>query len=301
MDALKVAFDTLVVGALALPWLGVLLRMHFPPSGDRRGDGYAALVSALPDHAKEAVLSVVILSLGYFLGAAVSRIADDFLGDADVWSLPTEASIRHAVYLHEYCHVDVNVVQATTLPKALQSQEGAVCGLHDQQREDDAITQFFRLQESRLLLQGDDKTSRFRALHDQNVILRGAVLNGLTLSTLCLFGFCASFTVGVRPWKRFVLSRAIAISLAIYGAYAVWMHFHVFVKDPDSFRDPPLAEGLMVLLGIGGFFAKARVESRSKYGNGFWLAGALTIVAYGAWWWTEVMYNQGILHTYPTL
>jgi hypothetical protein len=31
MDALKLAFDTLIVGALALPWLAVLLRMYVAP------------------------------------------------------------------------------------------------------------------------------------------------------------------------------------------------------------------------------------------------------------------------------
>ena len=103
MEALKFAFNTLVIGALALPWLAVLLRMYISPGTDGKAGGPWAVVSALPEHGREAVLSVTILALGYFLGVAVSRISDDFFGEDDLWSLPTEPSIREDVYYHEYC------------------------------------------------------------------------------------------------------------------------------------------------------------------------------------------------------
>lgn len=313
MEALKFAFDTLIIGALALPWLAVLLRLYFLPPIDGNAEAQWPLVSALPEHARDAVLSVAILSLGYFLGAAVSRISDDFLGDDDMWSLPTEPSIREDVYYHEYCDIQ-GVVAAMTLPNQLGKAEVSFCPPMDpiskerasreagwNKKWSDAITQFFRLEEGKLLLQGDEKTSRLRELHDQIVILRGATLNGMVLSTLCFFGFCVSFRSGSRNWRNFGLTHAAAVALMLYGGYSVYSHFHNLGSEPDSFRDPPLAEALMILVGMAGLLAKARVDSRWKYARGCGLSFALTIMAYGAWWWTEVMYNQGVIHAYPTL
>src|SRR5258708_39939932 len=116
MEALKFAFNTLVIGALALPWLAVLLRMYLLP--DEKPDGPLALVSALPERTRDAVLGVAILAVGYFLGAAISRISDDCFGDADLWSMPTEPSIREDVYYHEYCDLK-GVVAASKLPGQL--------------------------------------------------------------------------------------------------------------------------------------------------------------------------------------
>jgi len=313
MDALKFAFNTLVIGALALPWLAVLLRMYLLSPTDGKSEGHAALVSALPEHARDAVLSVAILALGYFLGAAVARVSDDFFGDDDLWSLPTEPSIREDVYYHEYCDVE-GVLAVGKLPHQLEEPEVSFCpkkapmSLERPRREadwhktwGDAITQFSRLEESKLLLQGDDKTTRLRELHDQSVILRGATLNGMVLSSLCFFGFCASFRPGSQSWRNFGWTHAAAVALVLYGGYTLFSHFHNFSGDPDSFRDPPLAEGLMVLVGIAGLLARASADSRWKYAHGCGLSFALTMVAYGAWWWTEVMYNQGVIHAFPTL
>jgi hypothetical protein len=71
MEALKFAFDTLVIGALALPWLMVLSRMYLPAEMDGKAGKHLALVFALPEHTKSAVLSVMILALGYFLGVRI--------------------------------------------------------------------------------------------------------------------------------------------------------------------------------------------------------------------------------------
>jgi hypothetical protein len=130
----------------------------------------------------------------------------------------------------------------------------------------------------------------------------GATLNGMVLSALCFFGFCASFHRGSsRDWRSFGSARAAAVALILYGGYSVYRHFQKLSGDPDSFRDPPLAEMVMVLVGITGLLAKARADSRWKHAHGCALSFALTLVAYGAWWWAEVMYNQGVIHSYPTL
>jgi hypothetical protein len=313
MEALKLAFDTLIIGALALPWLAVLMHLYSLPPINGKAGKHVALMAAVPEHTRDIVFGVAILALGYFLGAAVSRVSDDFFGDADLWSLPTEPSIREDVYYHEYCDVR-GVVAAATLPYRLAEPAVLFCpakatgsserlqreaGWHD--HWGDAITQFFRLEEAKLLLQGDDKTTRLRELHDQIVILRGATLNGMMLSTLCLFGFCASYRRGLRGWLKFGSTHAPAVALSLYGAFTLFWLFWLIRHDPDAFRDPPLAEGLMAMVGIAGLLATSPPESRVKYAHGCGVSFALTLVAYGAWWWTEVMHNQGVIHAYPTL
>ena len=307
MEAVKFAFDTLLVGALALPWLSLLVQMHFPPA-NHGADRYSALVSALPKQTREIAVSVVVLSLGYFLGAAVWRISDDFFRDPDVlWHMPTEVSIREDVYVHEYCDVKLpNIGAATPVPAQLKSGPIDFCPSEAQKKPPaynewhdmwgEPITLLFREQENKLLLQGDEKTTRFRELHDQDVILRGAALNGLILAVLCLFGFFASFRIGSRHGMRFVATHLPAAVLILYGVYKIVIHFQGLSSDPDPFHDPPLAEAVILLLGLGGLPARAPEASRWKYGHGCWLSLTLAIVAYGAWWWTEVMYNQGVLH-----
>src|SRR6266571_9422680 len=100
MDALKLAFDTLIVGALALPWLVIVLRIFTRgrPSGGLK-DRFAFL-SLAPDGAQEALASVVLIAVGYVLGSSISRVASDVFND-EFWHrtpLPTEDEIREAVY-----------------------------------------------------------------------------------------------------------------------------------------------------------------------------------------------------------
>lgn len=30
------------------------------------------------------------------------------------------------------------------------------------------------------------------------------------------------------------------------------------------------------------------------------MAAVLTLIGYGSWWWTEVLYNQQVIHSSPT-
>jgi hypothetical protein len=333
MEVLKLAFDTLIVGALALPWLALLVRNLVPETKDT--EAQLVPLSALPKHTKEAVLSVVILALGYFLGSAVCRISDDFFGDKELsQTMPTEPSIREAVYYHEYCYVHPNVIESKGLPKPkndIAEDHAKFCPTQDRKHADpknadvwwsDAVIEFFRLQEGKVLLQGEDKTPRLRELHGQIVILRGAALNGIVLSSLFLFGFCGSFRrrsedarqaamaaqVGGTAmtdsiarasdsrWWKTGLTYAAAVALIAYGGYCSWNHF-----QREAYHDPPLAEGVMILLGIAGLLARAPVESRWRYARGCGLSSALTLVAYGAWWWTEVIYSQIVIHLYSSM
>ncbi len=202
MDSLKFAFDTMVVGALALPWLWLFMRIFFQ-TGTGEQDLTFPIFSAMSDATRQAVGGVLILALGYFLGSAVSRISSDFFDDTEILHrMPTQTSIRQGVYLHEYCD-DHGVLMATKLPEELIALTGGRAALCAETTEigSQLVTEFFSLQESKLLLQGEDKLGRLREFHDQIEILRGATLNGGILFMLSWFGLCALYRARLPAGK----------------------------------------------------------------------------------------------------
>lgn len=90
MGAISIAFDTIIAGALALPWL--LLVVHlFLPSGEQH-------VSDLQKWVKEinqpAAVAVLLFAATYLIGSAVSRTAQDFFNDDDLHLSATDVE-RH--------------------------------------------------------------------------------------------------------------------------------------------------------------------------------------------------------------
>ena len=121
MDSLKFAFDTLIIGALALPWLWLFMRIFFQANKDGK-DLKFPLLDALSESTKQLLGGALILALGYFLGSAVSRISSDFFDDTEILhGLPTQTSIRQGVYLHEYCDQH-SVLIASKLPGSMVSE-----------------------------------------------------------------------------------------------------------------------------------------------------------------------------------
>lgn len=101
LDALKFAFEILIVGALALPWLAVLYRIF----QDGSPSGVKFDLSFVPEGARNTVSVALVVAVGYLLGSAVSRFSRDFFND-EIWQpLPTEDVIRDSVYFDEYCAV----------------------------------------------------------------------------------------------------------------------------------------------------------------------------------------------------
>lgn len=321
MDSLKFAFDTMVVGALALPWLWLFMRIFFQ-TGTGEQDLTFPIFSAMSDATRQAVGGVLILALGYFLGSAVSRISSDFFDDTEILHrMPTQTSIRQGVYLHEYCD-DHGVLMATKLPEELIALTGGRAALCAETTEigSQLVTEFFSLQESKLLLQGEDKLGRLREFHDQIEILRGATLNGGILFMLSWFGLCALYRARLPAGKpgiaRLWASYAPAVACLLIGLWELSQHFaHLveprahrlaagaiasIVNPYEIHRDPPLAEILLVLLGVGGLCLRLTHDNPRLFRNVCLMAGVLTLIAYGSWWWTEVLYDQQVIHSFPT-
>src|SRR6266446_4051919 len=95
MEALRIAFDTIIVGALALPWLAIIVRVLFPGFSTRKPEETIKLLTVVPEHTREAVASVLLVAVAYFVGSAVTRVADDFFDDAEIPIL--RPSIRFAI------------------------------------------------------------------------------------------------------------------------------------------------------------------------------------------------------------
>jgi 4-amino-4-deoxy-L-arabinose transferase-like glycosyltransferase len=156
-----------------------------------------------------------------------------------------------------------------------------------------------------------------REFHDQIEILRGATLNGAILFTLSWFGLCALYRSRLPAGKLRILlkcaSYAPAVGCVLLGLWQMNQHF-AHLHEParamagaastpnpyEGHRDPPLAEAVMVLLGVGGLCLRLTDDNPRLFRNVCLMAGVLTLIAYGSWWWTEVLYYQPVIHSFPT-
>ena len=241
--------------------------------------------------------------------------------------MPTKSSIQEGVYLSEYC--GARVLGAIKLPVELIKPPGGQAAFCDVDSNDPtkrelsvvSVGEFFRLQEGKLLHEGEDKVGRLRELHDQIEILRGATLNGVILLSLSLFGLCALYRARLNnaesdnkiSSKLRILRKcalyAPAVAFLFIGLIEMGKHF---AKPPASqiagakiplpherHSDPPLAEGVIVLLGVGGLCLRLTDDSPRLFRNLCLMAAVLTLIGYGSWWWTEVLYDQLVIHSSP--
>jgi hypothetical protein len=325
MDTLKFAFEILVVGALALPWLAVLMQMFFSsPASENPLDSPHFFLGVLPASARNAVGVAVMVAIGYLLGSAVSRISRNFFNDDLLGRLPTEDQIRSGVYWDEYCSkqlprdlrlpelvINKKLAADLHLPESTDQERIPAKWLCQQPLEGGAgkpytfhilVQEMFSLQESELLLYGQDKVDRLKQYYDQVNILRGAALNGMVLFVLCVFGISGNWSVRFsgRPLLQF-LTLSPAVIVAWYGAFSLVRHW----KRNDvhtHYSDPPLAELLILLLGLTGLvFVIFKAKTARFYLPTCLVAAAFAVVSYGGWWWTEVMYDLQVIHSVPVL
>lgn len=80
MGALTIAFDTTIVGALALPWVLLVIHLFFFEGEDR----LESVLDWVKDQGQPAAAGVLLFAITYTLGSAVSRTAADFFNDDDL-------------------------------------------------------------------------------------------------------------------------------------------------------------------------------------------------------------------------
>jgi hypothetical protein len=297
MDALKLAFDTIIVGVLALPWLAILIDLFTKPAQEKPAqerEFWSLLqngqtkVSVPPS-----VVGVVLFSVAYLLGSALSRISGDFFNDEDLRLPFTEDKIGMAVYcdpLEQRLFTDkfsdfgpACITDAKQLPA-----DASAGGMTVPTRRERAalFRALFNVQESSLQQRGSDKTTVLDQLRSQISILRGAALNGFVTLVLCLFGFGANRT----RWR--LLFWGVVIALVGSGLYALLFQHGAFVGN-----DPPIMEFTLIVLGVIGGLVLGNGAPQRRYGLWFLLSTLLTGMMVLAWWWTEILYDQKVLHS----
>jgi hypothetical protein len=167
------------------------------------------------------------------------------------------------------------------------------------------VLALFRLQEGKLLLQGQDKVDRLKQFFDQITILRGAAFNGFVLLVVCAFGICGNLKVrwSGRPVVKFA---AYLPACAMILASCYWFHVHLggkaFAHDPNAiYNHPPLTEFVFLLLGLLGALIVFKAREIRPHFRTFVLAAVVTLISFGGWWWTEIMYDTLVIHSWPTM
>src|SRR5262252_5941752 len=100
MDVFKLAFETIVVGLLTVPWLAVATCLLFP---EFRVD---AAVQKLPDFLQKNLTAVGVggLVVAYCLGSAILPISNQLVND-EHWPL-NESAIRCQVFVREELNLE---------------------------------------------------------------------------------------------------------------------------------------------------------------------------------------------------
>jgi hypothetical protein len=273
MGALTIAFDITIVGALALPWVLLVIHLFF-------FEGENLLEDALQwvkDKEQQAAVGVLLFAMTYTLGSAVSRTAHDFFNDDDL-RLQVDGQLlrvgvtENRIVARAYCEASGdNLLPAATDNPAIadkintfqKQKTDPSCRRalrwtehHTYVKTDDDLIDtahdLFSLQENSLLLRGEDSTLRLRQLHDQIMVLRGAGFNGFIGFSLCLFAWGATLRrehrrpEHRRSWLRLPLLAAPAVYLAV-ALIATVNHFRE--RAPS---DPPYMEFTLMLLALVG-------------------------------------------------
>lgn len=345
MSAISIAFDTILAGALALPWLLLVVHLFFP-DGEKH-------VASLPEWIKNlnqpAVVAVLLFATAYLIGSAVSRTAQDFFNDDDLHLSDGDVRLnlhRHLMFrvgntedrilASTYCkQADLLAAkpQDSTLAAEIASFEkyrgscttadpsACLCWhvqdwfvrLEDPQEKQDkdlakTAANLFGLQESGLLLRGEDATTRLRQLHDQVMVLRGAAFNGMVTFALCLFAWGKRLR-GRSPRPRWGWLMALIPGLLLLVAVVALIH-HLGERSAAA---PPYMEFTLLLLGAAGGWllwrrppqaADAPKEADRK-ACARWMAFLvvsllITTIAALAWWSSEVVYAQQVIYSYDS-
>ena len=330
MDVFKLAFETIIVGLLALPWLGVATHLLFP---DFQLD---SIRQKFPDFVKNnpTAIGLGLLILAYCLGSAILPIANQLVND-EHWPLP-ENAIRCLVFKQQQNRFrkisqEFKSFDSTALPKEkgllphqLEPQHcsswGQAIGKDhigdrvvgillvlagfpkdleepDKSHKDEILT-FFEQEESTVLNQLSDKTEQLRQLRERIVVLRGAVFSGLVLLLICLFAFFARVPGYPSNWKRprcgYVLAGWFTAFGLINGTRDLLNH--------DIF-DIPVLESVMLVVTIFGLNVVRRGVTSQLFRTKrcALLALFFTGLTYGGWIWSEVIYDKQVISTFLVL
>ncbi len=334
MGALTIAFDTILVGALALPWVVLLIHLFCFEGENHVGRA----LKWVKEQEQPAAAGVLLFAMAYTLGSAVTRVAQDFFNDGDLRvqlgrHLLHEGVTEDRILTRVYCGADdERLLQAgaenPTLAEKIKEflTQKSLCSLplggltlHKYEKKDDdfidLVADILGLQENALMEKGGDFTVRLRQLHDQVMVLRGAAFNGMIGFSLCVFALGAALR-REKPgsWLSLVVVPVPAIVFAV-TVIALNNHFHEHLP-----ADPPYMEFTLLLLAMVGAWlvwkkpvreTPVQLEARRDRGTKCswrkeqWaklvlLSAILTLAAFLGWWSTEVLYGAQVIYSYDS-
>jgi hypothetical protein len=289
MDALKLAFETVIVGLFALPWLWVMIDLVNP--GLFSSPGVRRLGAYVPTELRPSAIGLTLFAVVYLLGSMITPVAYEFLNDPDMLGkfLPTEEKIQ----VWDYKNLDVQWI-----PGLVHADSDEVYRKK--------VGPEFQHDESTLLLQGPQACERVDRLHEQLTVLRGATFSAFALSALCLMGWCGrrlgnpSPAVGIFSWQavRTSIGSVLSIATIIWAAYGIYLDLH----HPEV-GDMPIAELVFLVLGgLGAYVLIWGTRSRLQFhGPAFLVALCFAILCYAGYGSVATSYDHAVFSTYLAL
>lgn len=308
MDVLKLAFETVIIGLFALPWLWVMIDLVKPDLFE--SSRITRLMELIPQEMRAPVLGLALFSLVYLLGSMIAPVSSEFLNDKDMLGgfLPTEEKIQAWAYV-QGGGSPISVLAASNVNKASLKYNDVHSAAEVEDARCHAIHQEFQREESALLSRGTDKCERINRLHEQLTVLRGATFSAFALMVLCGFAWCTRctktqdgasqdgaidnvpFWLQTRRLGAFLLALAV-ISLAVRELMAD-------LHNPEV-GDMPVAElVLLVLGGLGMYIAIRGARSRFHFhALAFVFSLCFMFLCYSGYGCTESSYDQTVFSTY---
>jgi hypothetical protein len=295
MDALKLAFETVIIGLFAMPWLCVMIDLVNPDLLTRARISH--LMRLIPDEMRSPAIGITVFCLVYLVGSMMTPVACQFLDDSDMLGkyLPTEEKIQISTYQHLVNPAATDqVVLARVKLVSLGSSPNSV-------RPTDYNAQFLH-DEGALLLRGSDSCERLNRLHEQLTVLRGATFSAFALMVLCGFAWCGctkkvaattARVAGWSDWRRWVAFVVAAVILSVAG---IGLSNDRHTLDSG---DMPILEVVLLVLGsLGMYVAFCGTRSRLKIHGAMFLFGlCFTLVCYSGYGCTEKSYDQAVYYT----
>jgi hypothetical protein len=295
MDAFKLAFETVLVGALALPWLwlaGVLMHGNLPCVA-------RLLRKIVPAGSVPATVGVAAFSFAYLLGSAICPVAQEFLDDMDSIGFPTQDTIQARIVGSQ----DAGPVLSEGGPQRLTkiSDRNAWEG----ERVVRLTGAIFRREESAILLTSAEASERLNRLHERLTILTGATFSGFTLAMLLVFAWCGArrsrlHAAAVHCWHRRGMEALTFFPCALIVFWGAWN----LIKDwhKHSVDDPPIMEMVLLILGVFGLVVTAtRSPAIAALPGKLLFVTFLTVLSYGGYLSTEPTYIHEVMDSYAAM
>jgi hypothetical protein len=294
MGALSIAFDIIIVGALALPWVLLVVRLFF-------SDDEHTLEKRLvwvKDQQQPALAGVLLFAMTYSLGSAVSRIAQDFFDDDDLYIHAshhlfrvgvTESSIRTNVF----CNAFKNTEIPTHFEPPGKHEPDPTAAKHQKFKDDNPdckytgrwIVQTYN-PDTHQRIPANEKTGEYITAEWINrqedlardifqhqeaaVLLQGTdanerlrqyhdqimVLRGAAFSGLIAFSLCLFW------WSALSLAGLGWAASFFYGFLGILALSHHLSETPVT--DPPYMEFTLLVLAAAGWYILSRYAPKRK-------------------------------------